>query len=85
MSPPPGEIRLAILPCDLSHSVGGAVAAVAAARELRRVRATRPGVHAMESGALCHSRQKCDVVVISLLARSGRMHCSSITDARTLF
>ena len=69
MSPPPGEIRLAILPCDLSHSVGGAVAAVAAARELRRVRATRPGVHAMESGALCHSRQKCDVLVISLLAR----------------
>ena len=27
------------------------------------------GVHAKESGALCHSRQKCDVLVISLLAR----------------
>ena len=27
------------------------------------------GVQAMESGALCHSRQKCDVLVISLLAR----------------
>ena len=26
-------------------------------------------MHAMESGALCHSRQKCDVLVISLLAR----------------